>query len=193
LVLTATEAAGFHDTQEMPMPTKRRASTATKQFEDIVTNFRKRAFIARDFDAIQETVTEDFVDHFAPPWDPPGVAGVRQRFSQAANSFHTLQVEIVKSMSKGRFLTQAIKIHLRHVGEFMGIEPTGKEIAIAGFDMFEFREGKIAGHWGVYDVTRIPDLLGQMPPPSDEWKAPRWSEMWNGGEYRGAGGTPSER
>ena len=177
------------------MPTKRRTSPTTRHLEEIVTAFRKRAFIARDFDAIEETVTEDFVDHFAPPWDPPGAAGVRQRFGQAANSFHTLQVEIVNSMSKGNYLMQAIRIHLRHVGEFMGIEPTGKEIAIGGFDMFEIRGNKIAGHWGTYDVTRILDLLGQTPPSSGEWQAPRWSEMWNGNGSRPpgqAGHAPSE-
>lgn len=174
------------------MPTKRRTGTATRRLEDIVTAFRKRAFIARDFDAIEETVTEDFVDHFAPPWDPPGVAGVRQRFGQAANSFHTLQVEVVKSMSKGDFLIQVIRIHLRHVGEFMGIEATGKEIAIGGFDMFEFRDDRIAGHWGTYDVTRIPDLLGRMPSSPGEWQTPRWSEMWNGKQPVRAGQAPSE-
>lgn len=160
------------------MPTKRKTSPTTKHLEGIVTEFRKRAFIARDFDAIDETVTKDFVDHFAPPSDPPGVEGVRLRFGLAANSFHTLQVEILSSMSKGNVLMQAIKIHLKHVGDFMGIPPTGNEIAIGGFDMFEFRGEKIAGHWGVYDVSRIPDLLGQQQPAPNEWTSPSWNAMW---------------
>jgi predicted ester cyclase len=160
------------------MATDRKADELVRRYEEIVTKFRKRAFIARDFDAIEETVTEDFVDHFAPPWDPPGVAGVRHRFSQAANAFHTVQVEIVHSMARGNVLMQAIKIHLMHVGEFMGMPPTGNEIAIGGFDAFEFRDGKIAGHWGVYDVSRIPDLLGQKPASPEEWSSPSWKTMW---------------
>lgn len=49
-------------------------STATvsvdkkQEFESLVTAFRKRAFVGRDLTALDEYLTPDFVDHFAPPW-----------------------------------------------------------------------------------------------------------------------------
>lgn len=149
-----------------------------ERYEDVVTKFRKRAFIGRDLSAIDECLTDDFVDHFAPPWDPPGREGVRRRFGQAADAFETTQVEIVHSMMKGPILMQAIRIHLRHTGEFMGAPPTGKDIVIGGFDAFEIRGDKLAAHWGCYDVSRIPDLLGMTPETAS------WAKMWEG-----AGGT----
>ena len=153
-------------------------NATTGRFEDIVTAFRKRAFIQRDFDAIGEYLTSDFVDHFAPPWDPPGTEGVRRRFAQAATAFQTTQVEILHSMSKGDVLMQAIRIHLRHTGEFMGQPATGREITIGGFDAFQFRGTKLAAHWGVYDVSRIPDLLGMTPGLYDSKPSPSWASMW---------------
>jgi len=146
--------------------------------EGVITKFRLRAFIERDFDAIDECLTPDFVDHFAPPWDPPGLEGVKRRFGQAAEAFHTTQVEIIHSMSRGNILMQAIKIHLRHTGEFMGLAPTGRDIWIGGFDAFEIRGDKIAAHWGTYDVSRIPDLLGTTTGATPVDGAASWTTMW---------------
>lgn len=153
--------------------------TRTQDYERIATEFRVRAFIQRDLSAIDECLTPDFVDHFAPEGDPPGKAGVKRRFSQAADGFHTTSVDIVHSASNGNILMQAIRIHMKHSGTFMGLSATGKEFWIPGFDAFEIRDGKIAGHWGAYDAARIPDLLGLTTPPDHPDEANSWASMWN--------------
>lgn len=163
------------------MKTSKKAPLTTQQCENLITEFRKKAFLQQDLTALDEHLTPDFVDHFSPPWDPPGVEGVRRRFSQAAQAFQTKRVEIVHSMRKGKVLMQAIRIHMCHTGDFMGIPATGKDIAIAGFDAFEVRGNKLAAHWGVYDVSRIPDLLGlQLGAPGTQEASPSWSTMWSG-------------
>jgi predicted ester cyclase len=163
------------------MKTTKNTPQTTRHCENVVTEFRKRAFLKQDLTALEECLTPDFVDHFAPSWDPPGIEGVRRRFSQAAQAFQTRQVEIVHSIRKGKILMQAIRIHLRHTGDFMGIPPTQKDFSIAGFDAFEFRGDKLAAHWGVYDVSRIPDLLGLAAgAPSAQPASPSWTTMWRG-------------
>lgn len=149
----------------------------TRRLEEIANAFRARAFIQRDLTAIDEVLTADFVDHFAPPWDPPGREGVRRRFGQAAVGFHTERVEVVLSISRGNVLMQAIRIHLKHTGDFMGMAATQREFSIGGFDAFEVRGDKLAAHWGIYDVSRIPDLLGMAPGPQAQG-APSWMAMW---------------
>jgi predicted ester cyclase len=150
----------------------------THEFEEIAMAFRVRAFVGRDFSAIDECLTPDFVDHFAPEGDPPGREGVRARFKQAAYGFHTTAVDIIHSMSRGNVLMQGIRIHMKHTGDFMGMPATGKEFWIPGFDAFEIRDGKIAGHWGAYDAARIPDLLGLTTPPDRPEEANSWASMW---------------
>jgi predicted ester cyclase len=156
-----------------------------ERYETLINGFRKRAFVERDLTALDEYLTADFVDHFAPPWDPPGIEGVRHRFSQAADAFQTTRVEIVISMAHGNKLMQAIRIHMRHDGSFMGLAPSGKEFWIAGFDAFEIRGNKIAAHWGCYDASKIPDFLGMTAALSGGAEAnASWAQMWsasNGG------------
>jgi len=138
---------------------------------ELVLAFRTRAFINRDLSAIDEYLVEDFVDHFAPPTDPPGRDGVRLRFGQAAEGFHTEGVDVLLEFERDDLLIQVIHIRMRHTGEFMGMPPTDREIVVGGFDAFRIRGNKLAEHWGVYDIGKIPDAL-QMSPAS-------WGEMWH--------------
>lgn len=138
---------------------------------DLVLTFRKSAFIDRDLSAVDRYLVPDFVDHFAPPTDPPGRDGVKLRFGQAAEGFHTEAVEVLLEFERDDLLIQVIKIHMRHTGEFMGMAGTDREIEVGGFDAFRVRDGKLAEHWGVYDIGKIPDALGLSPAS--------WGEMWH--------------
>jgi predicted ester cyclase len=53
-----------------------------------------------------------------------------------------------------------------HVGEWFGIPPTGKTIATAGVDIFLLRDGRLAEHWDVVDVTDFLVQTGALPAPS---------------------------
>jgi predicted SnoaL-like aldol condensation-catalyzing enzyme len=144
-----------------------------REYEAIVGRFRSAVLFKRDFSAVHEVLTPDFVDHFAPPWDPPGRAGVEMRFGQAAQAFVTRKVEILVSVCEGDALSQAILLHFEHTGEFMGIPPTGRRFAIGGSNTFRFQGDRIAEHWGVFDVAKIPDLLVAAPGTEGGW-----ASMW---------------
>lgn len=138
---------------------------------DLVNTFRARAFVGRDLTAIDEHLTDDFVDHFAPPADPPGRDGVRQRLAQAADGFHTEGVDVLLEFERDDLLIQVINIRMCHTGDFMGLPASGRQIVVGGFDAFRIRDGKLAEHWGVYDIGKIPDALGMAPAS--------WGQMWH--------------
>jgi hypothetical protein len=144
-----------------------------RDYEHIVGRFRSAVLFGRDLSAVHEVLTPDFVDHFAPPWDPPGRAGVEMRFGQAAQALATRKVEILVSICEDDVLSQAILLHFEHTGEFMGIPPTGRRFEIGGSNTFRFRGERIAEHWGVFDVAKIPDLLAPRPGTDGGW-----ASMW---------------
>jgi predicted ester cyclase len=59
---------------------------------------------------------------------------------------------------------QLITLHFKHTGDYMGIPPTNKTFAIDGLAAFRIRDGKIAEHWGLYDMESIPAQLGVEAP-----------------------------
>ncbi|WP_245381357.1 ester cyclase [Streptomyces syringium] len=161
------------------------AASRKSAYEETVRRFRRAVLFTRDFSAVSEVLTPDFTDHFAPPWDPPGRDGVAHRFAQAAHALTTRRVEVLTSVCEADILAQAILLHFEHTGEFMGLPPTGRTFTIGGSNTFRFRAGRIAEHWGVFDVAKIPDLLA--PAPGREGG---WASMWDTDAPPGSGGRP---
>ena len=147
-----------------------------EKYERIIKEFRQKVFIGGDFEKVAEYLTSDFVDHFALPWEQHGREGAKKRFGQGADAFSADSIDVQLSVYEDGILIQAITLNLEHSGEFMGVGATTKKVAIGGFDAFRFQGDKIAEHWGVYDVSKIPDLLGAEFGQSSANGG--WSSMW---------------
>jgi predicted ester cyclase len=138
-----------------------------------VGEFRAGVFVPGTLNRIREFVHDDVIDHFAPKSDAPGIDGFMKRFTAAQGAIKGLSIEVLASAYDGDLLFQVIQMNLKHTGDFMGMPATGKTFSIGGFDAFKFRDNKIAEHWGVYDVSKIPDLLVE-----DGGVPGAWSAMW---------------
>ena len=51
-----------------------------------------------------------------------------------------------------------------HKGEFLGIPPTGKQVAWAGINIYRVASGKIAETWQLSDGLGLMQQLGVVPP-----------------------------
>jgi predicted ester cyclase len=47
-----------------------------------------------------------------------------------------------------------------HLGEFLGVAPTGREIQFETVDVMRVRNGKIAEHWGGANLFSLMQQLG---------------------------------
>jgi steroid delta-isomerase-like uncharacterized protein len=51
-----------------------------------------------------------------------------------------------------------------HSGPLLGIEPTGKALAVDGMDHFVVRQGKIVSNFVIFDQMQYARQIGMMPP-----------------------------
>jgi predicted ester cyclase len=56
-----------------------------------------------------------------------------------------------------------VTIHGKQVGEFMGLQASGKEFTMQEIMIAEFRDGKISQIWRVADVFSMMQQLGALP------------------------------
>lgn len=52
-----------------------------------------------------------------------------------------------------------------HTGDFQGLPPTGKQIAISAFFVDHIKDGKIVELWFLFDQLSMMQQLGLLPPP----------------------------
>jgi predicted ester cyclase len=52
-----------------------------------------------------------------------------------------------------------------HLGEFMGVAPTGKSVVIDGIDIIRIADGHLAEHWTVVDTLGLMQQIGALSSP----------------------------
>ena len=70
-----------------------------------------------------------------------------------------LSVVIHDQVCEGDKVTTRKTIKGTHDGTFMGIEPTGRAVAIDVIDIIRVREGRYVEHWG---INTLPAVLAQL-------------------------------
>jgi predicted ester cyclase len=134
-------------------------NTAEKLAREVVD-----AFHADDIERIGSLVTEDFVDHGAPPWAPQGRAGYLQimRFLKNAMS---IRYELHEVVSDGDLVAARATVHGIHNTGHLGFPATGKPYAMPTMHMYRARGGLLAEHWGVRDELSVLWQVGALPTP----------------------------
>jgi steroid delta-isomerase-like uncharacterized protein len=119
-----------------------------------------------NFVVADELVATNFIDHNASsPEIPPGPEGVKQTFTTFHNAFPDFNVTVEDMVAERDKVVARLTIRGTHKGEFMGIAPTGKQVAIEVIDITRVAEGKIVERWGQADMLGMMQQLGVIPPP----------------------------
>ena len=139
------------------------ATTAAERNRQLVETFQQNVLHAGRYEQAGEWAHEDLVIHL-PPGLPPGLDNALKWFAVCAEWFTSLGIEVKLMVADEDTVFQLITLHFKHTGDYMGIPPTNKRFSIDGLAAFKIRDGKIAEHWGLYDMDSIPAQLGVEAP-----------------------------
>lgn len=120
-------------------------------------------FPACDVEGLAEVIDRDAVGHGARPGEPPGLEGVIKTMLWLGRTFSDQRWEIHHLIAEDDLVTVHATYHGRQTGEFMGIPPTGREVAYDYVHILRFRDGKAVEHWSVRDSMALMQQLGVMP------------------------------
>ena len=119
-----------------------------------------------DLHVVDEIIAPDIVLH-----DPVfGTAGGIDMFKQLLGVFRTAfpeQHTTLDVLTAEGDLVTALHTHTgRHLGPFMGMPPTGKDIHIEGLELYRVADGKIIEFWRHDDDAGLLRQLGAIPEPA---------------------------
>ncbi len=114
--------------------------------------------------AIDELFSPAFINHNN-EGDPPGTEGVKRFFTMLFAAFPDARFTIHLQLAEGDRVMTYKTLHGTHLGYFMGIPPTGKQVSLNGMDVFRVVHGKLAEHWSVTDLLELMQQPGVVPAP----------------------------
>lgn len=122
-----------------------------------------RAFNDKDPDLLDGVVSDDWQDIPLAPGQGPGGAGLKpiiRGFIAAMPDVHIQVHEVMQT--PGRVGVRA-EITGTHLGNFMGIAATGKEVSFPIFEFHHLSAGRITHTWHLEDWFGLFRQLGQFP------------------------------
>jgi steroid delta-isomerase-like uncharacterized protein len=114
------------------------------------------------YDLLDELMTDDFVIHTPMPVPAPGRDGFRQLLAYLRGGFPIQHTAIHQLIAEGDLVVAHHTHHVTHSGEFMGMPPTGKEIAVQGIEIFRLADGRIVEMWHQDDMLSLFQQLSMI-------------------------------
>lgn len=118
------------------------------------------------YSLVDEVYRPDMVDHQALPGAPAGTDGVRYTISGLRKGFPDVKVTIEEMSAHGDFVVVHNTWSGTHLGDFLGIAPTGRSVRFSGVVVWRLQDGLIAERWGIgVESTLVAELgLGGLAP-----------------------------
>ena len=122
------------------------------------------AFTTGDVDRVADLVTEDFVDHGAPPWAPQGRQGYLQ-ILRFLTGVLQIRYEVHDMVAGGDKVAIRATAHGVHNTDHLGFPATGRPYAMATMHIYRAEGDRLAEHWGVRDELSVLWQVGALPVP----------------------------
>jgi predicted ester cyclase len=139
---------------------------SVEQYKMIVQRVNEEAFSAQgDLSVVDEFVAVDLVDHTAPDHLQHGRESLKELANIWRKAIPDLQITTLDLICEGDLAVIAWTGTGTHLGDLMGIPPTGKSATMAGITFNRMEGGRIVERWGNNDQLGFFIQLGLAPAP----------------------------
>ncbi len=136
---------------------------STESHKASAQRFMDEVINAGNWPVADEILSASFFDHTAYPGVPPTREGRKMTLSMMRTAFPDLHITGEDMIGEGDRLVIRHTIRGTHQHEFLGILPTGRQIAVAGVTIVRFADGQIVEHWLFNDALGMLQQLGAIP------------------------------
>jgi steroid delta-isomerase-like uncharacterized protein len=125
----------------------------------------EEAVNGRDMAAADSLLAPDYVLHFPGMPGPVDREGHKQLLTMFHNAFPDWQEAIEDVIAEGDKVVIRVTGRGTHEGEFMGVPPSGRQVAAEGVGIGRLAGGRIAESWAAYDALGLMQQIGAIPSP----------------------------
>ena len=112
-----------------------------------------------DIDAIRTFLSPTFQRHLSPLVPPLDVDSQIERLVGFREAFPDVTIAVEDLIVEADRVAFRSTMRGTHLGEFAGIQPTGRQVTVALMDIIRIEDGRFAEQWGGPDLF---DLLRQL-------------------------------
>lgn len=135
----------------------------SEQNKAAVRRLLEKVFNQQNLNEFDQYYSPEMVNHGLPPNLPPNLEGTKMFASAFLEAFPNIQVAVKDLVAEGDKVVTRWSARGTHLGELMGIPPTGKNVLMTGIATDRFVGGKSVEHWEIVDQLGLMQQLGVIP------------------------------
>jgi predicted ester cyclase len=113
---------------------------------------------------VDEVVSPQFTSHDWPEGGPTGPQAFRDFYSAIRSALPDARYEVDDLIAEGDRVVVRWRLLGTHKGDFRGIAPTGRAIALKGIAIYRVEGGKLMERWVVSDLHGLlEEIRGSSP------------------------------
>ncbi len=114
---------------------------------------------------IDEVIVPDIVIHDLgnPAGEIRGREAVKAQRVMFCTAFPDLHLTIEDTIAEGDEVMVRFTARGTHLGELLGIAPTGKQVVVTGIAIDRYADGKVVEGWGYFDRLSLLQHLSMIP------------------------------
>src|SRR6266542_2859125 len=129
------------------MTQEKRATMRVSENKAVIRRFVQENPNLGNVALTEELLTDDFVMHFPNMPELKGAEVFKDIPETIRTAFPDLVETIEELVAEGDFVVERMSFRATHLGEFMGIAPTGKAVSWSAIAIYHLQGGRIAECW----------------------------------------------
>jgi steroid delta-isomerase-like uncharacterized protein len=122
-------------------------SEAQENNKALVRRYFEEAWGKGNVAAVDEFMAAEYVEHPIPSGLPPGTEGLKQMTIKYRTAFPNLKATLDDIFAEGDRVAFRWGVSGTHLGDWLGIPPTGNHLRATGITVFRITDGKVVEGW----------------------------------------------
>ncbi|HSK82572.1 MAG TPA: SpoIIE family protein phosphatase [Rubrobacter sp.] len=127
--------------------------SAEEKNKALARKFFEEAWGKGNLAAVEEFIAAEYVMHPIPSGLPPGPEGTKQAITTYRTAFPDLQATVDDIFAAGDRVALRWSFRGTHLGDWLGIPPTGNHMAATGISVYRMAGGKVVENWTSIDLS----------------------------------------
>jgi steroid delta-isomerase-like uncharacterized protein len=125
----------------------------------LVREFLGEAWGKGNMAAVDQLMAADYVEHPRPSNLPAGTEGLKQLIAAYRMAFPDLKMMLDDIFAEGEMVALRWSVSGTHLGDWLGIPPTGNHVTATGITHFRIASGKVVESWTSIDLSPAEEEL----------------------------------
>ncbi|MGI6770313.1 MAG: ester cyclase [Bacilli bacterium] len=103
-------------------------------------------------DEVSDYIADNCIVKMGDQVIPVGIEGMKQHMIEVRKTYPDLKMTIIRQYTDGDTVISEFIMEGTHLGEWLGMKPTGKKLRMTGVDIDKLIDGKIVEHGGAVNT-----------------------------------------